>query len=435
MPSTALVRLVAILLLQSATGLVAGQAVDAGRQAITIAMTAEPPNLNSMRMTDLVSFFVIGHINEGLLRYDRRGQLAPGVAESWAVQPGKITFKLRKDARWQDGSPVTAHDFVYAWRRVNDPKEAAPFAAIMYPLANAEKVQQGQLPVTKLGVRAEDDRTLVMQLERPCGYCLALVSHGTFFPVQAAFHQAAGSNFGGEAQHLLANGPFKMTEWTHESSMLLVKNDAYWNRDQIHLNEIKIGYITTDNRARLNLFRDNQIALVRLGTETVQDAASQGMRLRIFESGGLSYIWFNHRKGRATRHKVLRRAIQLVFDPEVFVNQVIAIPGYKPARSLFPTWMKTDAGRFADTHPPPAIKRDPTAAKALLAQLSESEGPLPKLSLLTVASPTGAKVAEYLQGLLRQTLNLDVKVDQQSFKQYLSKARQGDFDLALASWY
>ena len=419
-------------------------AVDAGKSSITIALTQEPPNLNSMQLTDLVSGFVIGHINEGLLRYGKRGRLEAGVAESWQHDDLQMRFHLRSDARWQDGSPVTAHDFVHAWRRVNDPAEAAPFAAIMYPVKNAEKIQQGQLPVAALGVKAAGDRTLIVELERPCGYCLALVAHSTFFPVQEAFFNRAGEMFGGDVAGLLANGPFMLTQWTHESSMTLEKNPHYWNRDAIHLNKIRVGYITADNRTRLNLFRDRQIALVRLGVETVKDAARDRTRLRTFASGGVAYLWFNMREGRATRHLALRRAIQVAFDPEVYVNQVLGIPGYKPTRTFFPGWITGAAGRFADLHPPPAVKTDRRQAAAYIKALdedldekrtgSEKLGDK-KLRLLTVASPTGAKVAEYLQGLLKQTLGLDVIVDQQTFKEYLNKSRQGDFDMALASWY
>jgi len=239
--------------------------VDFEGQRITIAMTQEPPNLNSMRMTDLVSYFVLGHLNEGLLRYDRRGRLIPGVAESWEVSPQRITFKLRIDASWSDGTPVTAHDFVYAWRMVNDPDQAAPFAAIMYPIKNAERIQRGELPPGELGVHAVTETELVVELERPCGYCLSLMPHGTFFPIKQSFHERKGALFGSEAEHLLENGPFVLSSWTHEASMVFTRNQHYWDRESIHLNEIRIGYITADNRTRLNLFRDNQIAFARLG--------------------------------------------------------------------------------------------------------------------------------------------------------------------------
>lgn len=409
--------------------------VNAERQWIRIAMTQEPPNLNSMRSTDLVSYFLLGHMTEGLLRYDRRGRLAPGVAESWEVEEDRITFRLREDASWSDGSPVTAQDFVFTWRKVNDPKEAAPFAAIMYPIRNAEAVQKGELPVTELGVRAVDDRTLVMELEQPCGYCLSLMPHGTFFPVNPDFYREKGNLYGSEAQHLLSNGPFEITEWIHESRLRLQKNPDYWNAGAIHLNEIEIGYITSDNRTRLNLFRDDQIAYTTLGSETVKDAVNQGMRLRTFLSGGVAYVWFNMREGRATANRSLRQAVQAAFNPDEYVNQVIAIPGYRPTTTLFPSWLKAGQGKFVDEYPPPGFERGNGRVQGLLAQAKAELDELPPLTVLTVSSPTGARVAEYFQGMLRQSLGIEALVDQQSFKQYLNKSRQGEFDLVLSSWY
>ncbi len=410
-------------------------AVDFERQAITVALTQEPPNINSMQTTDIVSYFIIGHVNEGLLRYDQRGRIAPGVAQSWQEEPGKITFHLRDDALWSDGSQVTAHDFVFAWRQVSDPASAAPFAAIMHPIMNAELVQSGQVPVAALGVEAIDDLTLEVRLQRNCGYCLSLMTHATFFPVNEAFYQQRPTSYGAEVADLLYNGPFKLTRWTHGSALTLVKNERYWNRDQIILNEINVAYITEDNRTRLNLFRDGSIALARLGAETVRDASEQGLRLRTFVSGGVAYVWFNHRPERVTANRKVRKAVQLVFDSDTFVNRVIAIPGYKPTDTFFPSWLNGVNSKFRDEYPPVPVSPDPVAARRLIEEVRQEMGSMPEMTLLTVTSPTGSKVAEYFQGLLRQNLGVDIKVDQQTFKQYLEKARNGQFDLVMSSWY
>ncbi|MDA0979043.1 MAG: peptide ABC transporter substrate-binding protein, partial [Proteobacteria bacterium] len=275
----------------------------------------------------------------------------------------------------------------------------------------------------------------VVELERPCGYCLSLMSHGTFFPVRQDFYEEQGSRFGAEADTLIYNGPFMMTEWVHEARLTLRKNPHYWNRDAISLNEIDVAYITSDNRTRLNLFRDDQIAFARLDAETVKDAVDQGLRVRTFLSGGVAYIWFNMRDGRPTANKALRQAVQSAFDPDQYVNQVIAIPGYKPARTLFPSWINGAEHKFVEEYPPAVIRKDLVRARAQIQQARATLGEIPPLSILTVSSPTGAKVAEYFQGLLQQTLGLKALVDQQTFKQYLVKARQGQFDLVLSSWY
>ena len=409
--------------------------VDVEHQTIRIAMTQEPPSLDSTRTTDLVSFFVLGHINEGLLRYDRRGALTGGVAENWEVAPTRITFKLRTNARWHDGSQVRAQDFVFGWRLVADPEQASPFAAIMDPVKNGQAIREGRLPVTSLGVSAVDDTTLVVDFERPCGYCLTLMPHSIFFPVNERFYRASGEKYGTQARHLLSNGPFILDQWTHDASLNFNKNPMYWNADAVSLNQIEVAYISSDNRTRLNLFMDEQIAFARLGAETVREAVNQGYRVRTFLSGGVAYLWFNMREGRATRNRTLRQAIQASFDSHEYVNQVIAIPGYRPTETLFPSWLRGTSGSFTEEYPPPSIERSKAQAVSLLQQAQAEAGETQQLTLLTVSSTTGLRAAEYLQGRLQQILGIDVKVDQQTFKQYLNKARGGDFDLVLSSWY
>lgn len=411
------------------------EAVNFERQAITVALTQEPPNLNSIMTTDLVSFFVIGHTTEGLIRYDRRGRIVPGLAKSWEQTDDKIVFELRDNAKWSDGSSVTAHDFVFAWQTLNDPKTAAPYASIMRPIKNAEAIQKGKMPPSALGVAADGDYRLVVLLQSPCGYCITVMNHGAFYPVKQSFYEAAGAEYGAEADKLLYNGPFKLVEWVHGARLKMVKNEQYWNRDTIHLEELNVGYITEDNRTRLNLFRDGQVALARMGADTVNDASAQGMRLRTFVTGGMAYLRLNHTEASPMKDIRLRRAVQLVFDTDEFVNKVIGIPGYKTAHSFFPSWLNGAEDKFATEYPLSPIKRDLPAAKALIEELRAEQGEIPDITLLTTTSPTGVKIAEYFQGLLKQHLGLDVKVDQQTFKQYIEKVNRQDFDLSLASWY
>lgn len=411
-------------------------AVDFEKQQITIALTQEPPNLNTMRTTDLVSFFVLGHVMEGLLRYDRRGRLVPAVAESWQMTGREILFKLRADAAWSDGKPVTAKDFLFAWQKMVDPKFAAPYATIMYPIQNAEAIHQGSKAVATLGAQVIDERTLKVTLEVPMAYFPGMLVHSAFFPAREDFYLKQGELYGAEPENMLYNGPFTLSSWTHGASLVLDKNALYWNADEIVLNRIDVGYITEDNRARLNLFRDNAIAVARLDAETIKDAISQRLKVKTFVTGGIAYLQFNHRPTRVTHNLALRKAIQATLDPAVFVNRVIAVPGYKPSYSLFPSWINGAKKKFLDEYPPATDAFNLAKARQYMATAREQfpDG-MPALTLLTVSSPTGLKIAEYVQGLLKSELGVDVKIDNQTFKQYLVKANSGDFDISIASWY
>ena len=132
-----------------------GGAVDFENNSITITLRQEPPQLDAGRSTDAASFSVLGHVMEGLISYDRKGQLIPGVAERWEIREDGATFWLREDSLWSDGQPVTAQDFVFAWRRVVDPETASQYAFITYPIKNAEAITNGELPINTLGVRLQ----------------------------------------------------------------------------------------------------------------------------------------------------------------------------------------------------------------------------------------------------------------------------------------
>ncbi len=135
-------------------------AIDAESGTVTLLLRTEPPQLDSTRATDSVSISVLGHVMEGLLRFDENNQLAPGVAERWEIREDGATFWLRPDARWSDGVPVTAHDFVFAWRTAISPATASEYAFILYPVKNCESIKSGNRPVEALGVRAVNNQTL-----------------------------------------------------------------------------------------------------------------------------------------------------------------------------------------------------------------------------------------------------------------------------------
>lgn len=411
-------------------------AVDFDNQTITIALTQEPPQLNGMKATDQVSILVLGHVMEGLTHYDRRGNIEPGVAERWEIDDEGATFWIREDARWSDGVPVTAHDFVFAWRNALDPATASEYAFILYAVKNAEAINKGKLPATELGATAIDSRTLKVDFERPIPYFLKLAAFVTYFPVRQDFFETRGERYAADASDLVYNGPFKISKWVHGASLQMKKNEHYWDRDSIRLNAINADYITSDTRARLNLYIDNKIAFTRLDGETYKDALNQRFRIKRFSTGSVFFIEFNHREGQLTANRHLRKAIQYVFDPYEMVNKVLATPGNLPGKSLFPVWLDGVEGKFRREYPSHEVDVDVEKAREHLARAREELGidEIPPLVLLVGDSPTAAKQAEYMQGLLKSRLGLDVKIDIQTFKQRLAKMTSGEFDMVGAGW-
>ena len=412
----------------------AATAVDGNSQTLTIALTQEPPQLNSAKATDQVSGLVLGHLMQGLVRYDRRGNIVPGVAQRWEMDEKSATFWLRDDAKWSDGQPVTAHDFVFAWRQVVDPNTASEYAFILAPIKNAAEISEGKAPVTDLGVVALDDRTLQVTLARPTAFFVKLTVFVTLFPIREDFHTSRGEQYAADAKDLLYNGPFRLTEWTHSASLKMVKNEHYWDRENITLNAINVDYITADTRARLNLYTDGKIAFTRLDGETYKDALSQRFKIRRFTTGSTFFLEYNHRSGKPTENLNLRKAIQSVFDPDEMVNRVLATPGNLRGESLFPVWVNGVNDKFRREYPAPQAGYNIEEAKRYLAMAIEEMGPIPPLVLLVSDSPTATKQGEYLQGVLFNKLGLEIKIDVQTFKQRLAKMTSGEFDIVGAGW-
>lgn len=410
--------------------------VDFENQRITIALTQEPPQLNGMKATDQASFLVLGHVMEGLLRYDRRGRLVEGVAMRWEVDDEGATFWLREDAKWSDGATVTAHDFVFAWQTVVDPATASEYAFILFPIKNAEAINKGDLDKSQLAAFAIDDYTLRVEFARPCGYFLKLTAFVSYFPVRQDFFVSRGERFAADATDLVYNGPFRMTEWVHSASLKMVRNEYYWNQEAITLNQIDADYITADTRARLNLFIDGKIVSTLLDGETYKDALTQRFRIQRFTTGSVFYLEFNFRESRATRNRNLRRAMQAVFDPNELVNKVIATPGNLPGYSLFPVWVDGVNDKFRKEYPTPLTVVDLKLGRQYIERAKKELGveAIAPLVLLISDSPSAAKQAEYFQGLFKSTLGLDIRIDIQTFKQRLAKMTAGDFDIVGAGW-
>ncbi len=417
-------------------GCSSGEAQQAARgNVLRLAMAEEPPQLDSTRATDQVSIWVLGHVMEGLTRYGKGGDIVPGVAERWDIGERKAVFHLRADARWADGKPVTAHDFVFAWRTAVDPKTASEYAFILYPVKNAETVNTGKLPTSALGVRARDDRTLEIELERPTGHFLALTAFATYLPVREDFYRARPGRYAADAADLLSNGPFILTRWVHAASLTLEKNPLYWDAARIAIERIDVPYFTQDPSTRYNLFKDGKIDQTGLDRDLLGRAQADRYKIKSFASGSVFYAEFNHREGRPTRNYHLRKAIQLVFNPKEYVSKVIGIPGTRPAVALIPQWVPGVEKPFRKEYPVEPVQPDIEEARRQL-ELARQElgGNIPPLVWLTGDDPFTARESEYFQYLLKSRLGIDLKIDKQTFKQRLAKMTAGDFDMVAAGW-
>jgi len=422
-------------LTSASTDGVAG-AVDVENNEITAYLRQDPPELNTMGAADAVSGIVLGHVMEGLLRYDEHSQIVAGLAQRWEIDGDTATFWIRDNARWSNGDPITAHDFEFAWKTTLAPSTASQYAFILYPLKNAEAANNGDVSIDEIGVRALDDKTLEVTLEQPIAYFEKLVAFMTFSPVNQAFFESTNGRFGAEADSLLYSGPFMMTSWVHGASVRIEKNPYYWDQSRAKLNAINFAYVTEDTNTLLNLFKDGRIVQVDLTAEMLEGAMQQRWTLDRFMDGSVFFIDFNHREGRVTGNVNLRKALLLAQDSNELVNSVIKLPGYMPAKSIFPVWMQGAHRTLHEEYPPPEAPFNVALAKEYLEKAKQELGitQFPPIVMLADTSPVATISSQYYQETFKKYLGLDIVIDQQIFRQRLAKMESGDFDIVLAGW-
>ncbi|MEM0953471.1 MAG: peptide ABC transporter substrate-binding protein [Pseudomonadota bacterium] len=413
-------------------------AIDPANREIAIAIREEPQYLSSIRATDQISFMVLDHISEGLLTLDENNNLAAGVAERWELTDTKATFWLRQDARWSDGKPVTAHDFVFAWQQVVNPLSASEYAFLMRTLINGESIIAGDLPPESLGVKAIDDYTLVAELVSPTAYFLDLITFISFRPVREDFFNEQGRLYAAEAENLISNGPYILTEWVHGAAMRFEKNPHYWRSDEVALNAINAPYFTSDANARFNLFMDDKVAMAtELDLSAMKMALQRRQKLKSHRDGTVFYIGFNHRPQQPTGNLALRRAMQSVYDVAELTYKVIAVPGNVPAYTVFPAWLRGDNGLSLQAqYPPEKPELNLELGRRYLAQAKQELGldEIPPLTLLLSDSASANKQGEHFQNVMARNLGLDIRLDRQIFKQRLAKMSAGDYNLVGAGW-
>jgi oligopeptide transport system substrate-binding protein len=410
--------------------------INVEENSITITLGQEPPQLDSGRATDAASFSVLAHAMEGLITYDQNNQLVPGVAQRWEIREDGATFWIREDASWNDGRRVTAHDFVFAWERVVDPVTASEYAFILYPIKNAEKINQGKLSKESLGVYARSNQILEVEFEQPTPYFDKLVAFNTYYPVRKDFFESTNGRYGADADMLLYNGPYMVTEWVHGSSMLWEKNPYYWSDEKGFLNRIIASYITTDVNTKINLFKDGQIADTSLVAPMLPQAMEQRWQIDRVMDGTVFFLEFNHREGRITSNLNFRKALSLAQDPNELVYKVLKEAAYLPAQSLFPVWVQGVNEQFRKEYPPKEHKIDVLKAREYLELARQELGldEFPPIVFLTGDTPISLLASEYYQQLYLENLGLEIRIDAQIFKQRLAKMTSGEFDVVMAGW-
>ena len=393
------------------------------------------PSIDPQMVNSMPSATVGFHIFDGLTRMDN-GVIRPGIAESWDISPDGLTytFKLR-EAKWSDGQPIKAQDFEYGIRRLMDPAAASPYSFLGLLLKNAEAVNAGKLPVSELGVKALDDKTVEIQLAFPADYFLGMLTMSQFCPTRSDYVEKYGKDFAATADKNVYSGPFVVKSWAREDRMILAKNPNYWDAAAIHLDEINILTIPDANTA-LAMFDSGDLDLVQIPPSFVEKYKDKAI---FYYTGANDFIKLNMAGKGPLTNKNLRLALNCAIDRQDFVD--ITTKGLYEAnpRYVLPqvSGVSSDYGK---EYPYEAFskKADPDKAKEYLTKALKELG-IPDassihLEFLTTDTEISRAQAEVLQDQLQKTLGITITVRQVPYRQRLDMESKKDFQMVFTGW-
>ena len=393
-------------------------------------LSGDLSSLDPAAAADTFSIQVLQDLYEGLTAESPAGSAVPAVASSWKVDVSgtQYTFHLRPDARWSNGKPVRAQDFVVAWRRVLDPKQGSPVADDLRLIAGAGAITAGQAAPETLGVTAPSDDVLIVNLSQPAAYLPQILAHSAAFPVYS--DAAARTHSAGE---WVSNGPYVLSNWQPGTTLELTRNPAYWDKANVHIPAVEYQ-VTSDDGAQYARYRAGQIDL----TDSVPANMLPAMRaehpneLVIAPFLATAYYGLNLSNRTLGSSLALRKALAMAVDRRQLVDTLgfgqVGAYGFVPPGTWNydpQSWQWTglnDAGRIAE-------------AKRLYAQAGFTpESPL-HLRLLLNSNPVIRRTAILTAAMWKETLGVETELTDEEYKVFLTSRRdKSRWDVARLGW-
>lgn len=407
-------------------------AVTAGSRELELrrGIGGEPSSLDPATASDNFSTQIIQDLYEGLTRESSAGEVVPGVALSWEVDSAgtKYTFHLRPKASWSNGKKVVASDFVRSWQRVLDPQMGSPVASDLRLLKGAAAIISGKLPPTALGVIAQGDDVLIVDIEQPAPFFPQILAHSAAFPIytdsSARSHRAGSS---------VSNGPFVLSRWLPGTTIELKRNDAYWDRASVHLDRVDYQ-ISADQNVQFAAYRAGQLDM----TDTVPSNTIESLRkehaqeLVIAPLLATAYYGINLEASKLRGNVKLRKALSMAIDRRRLVASLAL--GQTPAFALVPpgTWnykpqqwnweSLNDADRIAE-------------ARSLYSEAGFSGGTPLRLRLLLSSSPSIKQTAILIAAMWKEVLGVDTILTEEEFRVFLeSRHDKQKWDIVRLAW-
>ena len=407
-----------------------------GPPALNRALAAEPESLDPQKSRSTQAADVLRDIGEGLVTYTAAGELVPGTAASWEMADDGLTytFRLREDARWSNGDPVTAADFVFGLQRLVDPATAAFYAAELGNVVNAAAIVAGDKEPDELGVVAADERTLVVSLERPTPYLLSLLTHPSTFPVHRGSVAQHGDAFARPGT-LLSNGAYALADWEPGAVIDLQRNTHYWNDAETSIDHVRY-HVVTQELAEFNRYRAGELHV----TSTVppenfeQIRADYASELHVAPTLGVYYYGFNLTRPPFADKPELRQALSMAIDRKILVERITG-RGEAPAYS----WVPPGVDNYEPVQLPYAglSRQERNAiAQSLYRKAGYSKNKPLRFELRYNTLDTHQKIALAAQAMWREVLGAEATIVNVEFQVLLDQMREREVtQMFRSSWF
>nr|WP_263313841.1 peptide ABC transporter substrate-binding protein [Mammaliicoccus sp. Marseille-Q6498] len=396
------------------------------------------PTMDPSLAADQVSFTTFAQTMEGLYVLDKNDKPSPGVAtgEPKKSADGKTwTIKLRDNAKWSNGDPVTAKDFVFGWQKSVDPDTAAEFSYMFENIENAKEITAGKKKPEELGVKAIDDHTLQIKLVKDVPWMESLLAFGSYMPQNEKFVKKQGEKFGTTAKTTLSNGPFKLSQWKTEDKWVLEPNDKYWDKKNVKIDKVNVKIIK-DTQTALNMYQTGKLDMVGLDAQNVKKYKNR-KDFSTRSTSGSYFFRINKEKNKDLANQNLRKAIAKSVNKKSYVNSLLN-NGSKPLDTLMiKDFIKDSKGKDYSDGVKSSLNFDDKEAKSLLKKAKKELGKDKfTIELLTYDEDESKKAGEFVKEQVEKNLpGVTLKIKQQPFKQKLALESKKDFDISFAGWF
>ncbi|EFK32108.1 peptide ABC transporter substrate-binding protein [Lactobacillus delbrueckii] len=413
------------------------------KQVLKLSATAP---LDTIDISKATGYGQTGNVFESFYRLGKNGQPAAGLAKSGTVsKDGKTwTFKLRSNAKWSNGEKITAQDFVYSWRRTINPKTASPYAYLFSGIKNADEIIAGKKSPSSLGIKALNQETVQVKLNRPIAYFKVLMAYPLFGPQNEAFIKKTGKKYATSSKYMLYSGPFKLTGWKGTNdTWSFVKNNQYWDKQAVKLSKISYQVVKTTNTG-YQLYQQGKLDLTPLSSEQVKQL-KKNKDFKTYPYSYVAFLAYNFQAKDATVKKALnnkniRLALSLSLDRKILTSKVFgdgsSVPtGFVASGLAYDPANKEDFAKeqkVANT----VDYNEKLAEKYWKTGLKELGLKNLNLTLLASNESTNADaLTQYLQSQWTKVLSgINVKVNSIPSKNAYTKASSGDFDIYVSGW-